>query len=314
MSESDFDVSKILEKIQKSPPEVIPSEDVIKVIELSISLLVKEENMISLSAPIVIVGDLHGQLYDFLEIFRVEPPPPESQYLFLGDYVDRGYYSVETILYLLCLKIKFPGRVHLLRGNHECQTVSRQYGFYFECKYKYENQIIYNKFCELFDFLPLAALIEKRIFAVHGGLSPSFHLLDQLQVANRFIEPDSESLIADLLWSDPHDRPGFLPSKRGVGFTFGGDVTKKFAYLNSLVHVTRAHQVSMKGYHVWFDGLLSTVWSAPNYMYRTGNFASVMRLSDSQRCYSMVFNVFDAVPQNERTVPDTSSAMLPYFL
>ncbi|KAK8891061.1 hypothetical protein M9Y10_028266 [Tritrichomonas musculus] len=314
MQQSDFDVEKIIQKIKKSPPEIISSEDVIKVIEISKSLFVKEENLISISAPLVIVGDLHGQLYDLLEIFRVEPPPPESQFLFLGDYVDRGYYSVETLLFLLCLKIKFPNRVYLLRGNHECKTVSRSYGFYFECKYKYENQMVYDKFCELFDFLPLAALIEKRIFAVHGGLSPSFHLLDQVQVANRFTEPDVEGIIADLLWADPHERSGFLTSKRGVGYTFGADVTKKFAHLNNLIHITRAHQVSMKGYSVWFDGLLSTVWSAPNYMYRTGNLASIMRLSDSQRNYSMVFNVFDAVPKSERTVPETNSSILPYFL
>ena len=310
----DFDVDKILTKIQQRPPEQIDLEDIMSVVELSLQLFIREENMIRLSAPIIVVGDIHGQLYDLLEVFRVEPPPPQSQYLFLGDYVDRGYYSVETLVYLLCLKIKYPTRVFLLRGNHESFTVTQNYGFFAEVVSKYKDQNVYMKFLELFNFLPIAALINEKIFAVHGGLSPYLHLLDQVQVLDRFQEPPFEGPLADLLWSDPNESQGFIVSKRGTGFLFGADTSKKFAHLNNLVHITRAHQLAHKGYHIWFDGLVSTVWSAPNYMYRNRNLASVMRISDSQRGFQMSFNVFDAVPPTERTVPEAIAPLSAYFL
>lgn len=314
MAVSDFNVDVILEKIAKTPPDLIAQEDILKIVDLSIPLFIKEENVLQLSAPLIIVGDIHGQLYDFLEIFRIEPPPPESKFLFLGDYVDRGYYSVETLTYLLCLKIKFPNHVYLLRGNHESEYVTRTYGFLTECIQKYKDQTVYKKCCELFDFLPLAAHINKRIFAIHGGLSPNLHLIDQVQVINRFQEPDQVGPFGDILWSDPGDKNGFRKSTRGVGYIFGADVSKKFAHLNNLVNITRAHQVANNGYQVWFDGLVTTVWSAPNYMYRTGNLASVMRLSDGQNSFSMSFNIFDAVPKSERTIPNTVETISPYFL
>ncbi|OHS98573.1 Ser/Thr protein phosphatase [Tritrichomonas foetus] len=314
MSQHEFHVDKIFEKLTKSPPELLEQNEVVKIIELSTQLFMKEENLLNLASPIIIVGDIHGQLYDLLEIFRVEPPPPESKYLFLGDYVDRGYYSLETLMYLLCLKIKNPDSVFLLRGNHECAAITRTYGFYQECIVKYKDHSVYQRCCELFNFLPLAALINNRIFATHGGLSPNLHLIDQLAVVDRFQEPMLEGPLPDLLWADPSERNGFTVSKRGVGYNFGGDVSKKFAYINNLVHITRAHQVAMKGYQIWFDGLVSTVWSAPNYMYRTGNLASVMRVSNSQRGFSMSFNIFDAVPQTERTVPETNEVLSPYFI
>jgi diadenosine tetraphosphatase ApaH/serine/threonine PP2A family protein phosphatase len=160
----------------------------------------------------------------------------------------------------------------------------------------------------------LAATINGRIFAVHGGLSPSIHLLDQLSAIDRFQDPVTEGPLTDLLWADPFEgMSGFRASKRGLGYLFGGDVTQKFILLNRLTHVTRAHQLAMKGYEVHFGGLASTVWSAPNYMYRSGNLASVMRVSHNEKDFSLWFNIFDAVPGRERTVPAAADVVAPYF-
>jgi diadenosine tetraphosphatase ApaH/serine/threonine PP2A family protein phosphatase len=274
--------------------------------------------MLELSDPLIVVGDIHGQLYDLLEIFRIEPPPPDSTYLFLGDYVDRGYYSIETLIYLLCLKIKFPTQVYLLRGNHESQAVTQTYGFYAECTTKFKEPAVYQECLEVFNYLPFAALITKRIFAIHGGLSPSLHLLDQIPAADRFQEPVIDTPMSDLLWSDPGTTEGFVgfqSSRRGSGYNFGADVTRRFAELNGLTHITRAHQLAQAGYEFFFGGLLSTVWSAPNYMYRSGNLASVMRISHTDSEFALWFNLFDAVPGSERTVPANQATSVPaYFL
>ena len=313
---SDFDVDKVLERLEKSPPELLSVKEVLEIVELAKQLFVKEENMLRLSDPIIVVGDIHGQLYDLLEIFRVEPPPPESQYLFLGDYVDRGYYSLEVLMYILCLKIRSPNRVHMLRGNHESYTVSRTYGFYNECQCKFNDLTIYQKCCDLFNYLPVAATIDDRIFAAHGGLSPSVSLLDQLDAIDRFQEPMIDGPLPDLLWGDPvaDKLQGFKANVRGAGYTFGEAVTKRFVHLNRLTHVTRAHQLAMNGYALFFDGILSTVWSAPNYMYRSGNLASVMKVTNDGQNFSMHFNIFDAVPPRERTVPESAAMISSYFL
>lgn len=312
---NDFNIDNILNKITQAPPADLLESEILSVIDLSKSIFIKEENVLQLSDPIIVVGDIHGQLYDLLEIFRIEPPPPDSKYLFLGDYVDRGYYSVEVIVYLLCLKIKYPSRVFLLRGNHECVAVTKTYGFYAECVSKFNDINVYQRFCDLFNYLPLAAMISGRIFNVHGGLSPSIHLIDQISVIDRFQEPLMDGPLPDLLWGDPNERQvGFQASKRGVGYIFGGDVTKKFAHINGLAHICRAHQLANLGYELFFDGLLSTVWSAPNYMYRSGNLASVMKVSHDQENFTMSYNIFDAVPSAERTIPERERAISSYFL
>jgi diadenosine tetraphosphatase ApaH/serine/threonine PP2A family protein phosphatase len=224
---------------------------------------------------------------------------------------------MEVLIYLLCLKIQFPSQVYLLRGNHETQAVTRTYGFYEECCTKFKDPTIYESCLDLFNYLPFAALINKRIFAVHGGLSPSLHLLDQIPAADRFQEPVTSTVMSDILWGDPGSTEasaGFQASRRGAGYVFGGDVTRRFAALNRITHITRAHQLALQGYDFCFGGLLSTVWSAPNYMYRAGNLASVMRVSHTESEFGLWFNVFGPVPAGERTVPVGKDVMPAYFL
>ncbi|KAJ4289504.1 putative serine/threonine protein phosphatase [Collariella sp. IMI 366227] len=237
-------------------------------------LLMRESNVVHVQAPVTVVGDIHGQFYDLIEIFKIGGWCPDTNYLFLGDYVDRGMFSVETISLLVCLKLRYPNRVHLIRGNHESRGVTQSYGFYTECSRKYGNANVWHYFTDMFDFLTLSVVINDQIFCVHGGP------------------------MADLVWSDPDpDRDEFSLSPRGAGYTFGAQVVKKFLAVNGMSHILRAHQLCQEGYQVLYDDLLSTVWSAPNYCYRCGNMASVLEVSDSGERF---FNVFAAAPENDQ--------------
>ena len=259
----------------------------------------RESNVKSIDPPVSVVGDIHGQFYDLLEMFKVAGELPHTNYLFLGDYVDRGSHSVETISLLLCLKLRYPDRITLLRGNHESRQITQVYGFYTECIRKYSSPRVWAAITDAFDYLPIAAVIGDRIFAVHGGLSPSINILDQLRILNRFGEIPHDGPIADIMWSDPDsEREGFSVSPRGAGYVFGHDVVLKFLWLNKLEHICRAHQLCMTGYQLLFkDECMSTVWSAPNYCYRFNNVASVLEIDErGDRNY----NVFTQAPAEDR--------------
>ncbi|KAJ3120526.1 putative serine/threonine protein phosphatase [Physocladia obscura] len=302
------------------------SEAVVKELcELGKAVLAGEGNVRQVAAPVTVVGDVHGQFYDVLEIFKIAGYCPDVNYVFLGDYVDRGFFSVETIALLLCLKIRHPHRITLIRGNHESRAT---YGFYTECLRKYGNSNVWMYFTDFFDYLVLGAVIEDAIFCVHGGLSPSIHTLDQIKVIDRFKELPHEGPMADLVWSDPAPaatattattpaaslrftaasssasddmRGDFQISPRGAGYLFGKIVTAQFLATNDLGHICRAHQLCMEGYQVLFDDLVSTVWSAPNYCYRAGNLASVLQIGVGLERF---FNVFGPCPDDARVAPN----------
>ncbi|KAG0314679.1 putative serine/threonine protein phosphatase [Linnemannia gamsii] len=278
------------------------AESVIKEIcEKTKELLMTESNVVHIKAPVTVVGDIHGQFYDLLEIFKIGGYCPDTNYLFLGDYVDRGLYSVETISILTCLKLRYPERVQLVRGNHESRAVTSTYGFYTECMKKYGTSDVWHYFTDLFDYLTLSVVIDNMIFCVHGGLSPSIHTIDQIKVIDRFKEIPHEGPMADLVWSDPDPgREEFAVSPRGAGYTFGSMVVEKFLHENRMDHILRAHQLCMEGFQVLFDDQLSTVWSAPNYCYRCGNLASILEIGVEGERH---FNVFEAAPENERPTP-----------
>ncbi|KAH9465379.1 hypothetical protein Pst134EA_013265 [Puccinia striiformis f. sp. tritici] len=290
------------ECIEKLLTKQLLVEALIKEIcEKTKELLMRESNVVHISAPVTVVGDIHGQFYDLIEIFRIGGFCPDTNYLFLGDYVDRGLFSVETISLLTCLKLRYPDRVQLIRGNHESRAVTQTYGFYAECVRKYGSPSVWTYFTDMFDFLTLSVVIEDRIFCVHGGLSPSIHCIDQIKVIDRFREIPHEGPMADLVWSDPDpDKEDFAISPRGAGYTFGAQVVKKFLTINDMHHILRAHQLCMEGFSVLYDDRLSTVWSAPNYCYRCGNMASILEIGPDGHKH---FNVFDAAPENERDGP-----------
>lgn len=300
-------VDEIIEKLYKCQ---VPTEaEVQMVCELATEILSKEENVVSVPSPVTICGDIHGQLYDLFELLKIGGLPPYTNYLFMGDYVDRGYHSVETVTFLLCLKIRYPERVWLLRGNHESRQITQVYGFYDECVRKFGTSAVWRLFTDLFDFLPIAAVVNNDTFCCHGGLSPSFDTIDQLKGIDRRVEVPHEGVMCDVLWSDPDETSGWGQSPRGAGFTFGSDITEAFNHRNGLKLICRAHQLVNEGFNWNHDQACVTIFSAPNYCYRCGNLASLMEMDERG---NHEFTQFDPSPTK---VEDYSVSKIPdYFL
>lgn len=269
----------------------------------------QEGTVITLSSPISVCGDVHGQFYDVLEIFKQGGTPPDTKYLFLGDYVDRGYFSLETILLLLLYKIKFPTRMYMLRGNHETRRVNETYGFYNEVFKKYHHSWPWKMLNEVFDLMPLGAVIDGWAFCIHGGLSPDIKLIEELAISERRMEITQEGKLCDILWSDPDDIDNWRPSERGAGYIFGVNPSEEFCRNNKIQLIMRAHQLVMEGYRYNCNQKVLTVWSAPNYMYSCGNVASIAKVAPS---HEIQFTVFSAVPDAQRLEPDDDIPM--YFM
>lgn len=274
-------------------------------------LLLEESNVQPVSSPVIICGDIHGQFYDLIELFQTGGRIQEgTNYIFMGDFVDRGYYSLETFTYLLTLKARYPNQITLLRGNHESRQITQVYGFYDECQQKYGNANAWKYCTQVFDYLTLAAIIDGRVLCVHGGLSPDVRTLDQIRTIPRNQEIPHEGPFCDLMWSDPEDIETWQVSPRGAGWLFGSRVTMEFTRVNKLDLICRAHQLVQEGYKYMFqERNLVTVWSAPNYCYRCGNVASILALDTNLH---REFKIFNAVPDTDRTAPARTA--VPYFL
>eukprot|EP00939_MAST-03C_sp_MAST-3C-sp1_P005085 g5085.t1 len=273
-------------------------------------ILAEESNVQTVRSPVTVCGDIHGQFYDLLKLFKVGGDLPETSYVFMGDFVDRGHNSVETFELLLCLKARYPDRITLLRGNHESRQITQVYGFYDECLKKYGNVNVWKHCCEVFDFFNVAAVIDGRVLCVHGGLSPSLSTIDAMRTLKRDQEIPHEGPFCDLMWSDPEEIEDWGMSPRGAGFLFGSKVTSKFNHTNGLELICRAHQLMMEGFKYMFhEKNLVTVWSAPNYCYRCGNIASILKFDDN---LEREFRIFQEVPESELTSEDRIRA--DYFL
>lgn len=201
---------------------------------------------------------------------------PEQRFLFLGDYVDRGPQMMETIVYLLALKLRYRDRIYLLRGNHETPAVNRIYGFYEVCMKTYGIGLWWD-FQTVFNRLPMAGLISKRVLCMHGGLSPELTHLDQIRNIPRPCEPQDRGMLIDLLWSDPTNKgEGWFYSPRGISYAFGKGVMSAACKILGIDMVIRAHQVVQDGYEIMVGGQLITIFSAPNYCGQFNNAASVV--------------------------------------
>ncbi|KZF19368.1 Metallo-dependent phosphatase [Xylona heveae TC161] len=283
--------------------------DVQRLCDKAREVLQEESNVQPVKCPVTVCGDIHGQFHDLMELFKIGGPNPDTNYLFMGDYVDRGYYSVETVTLLVALKIRYPQRITILRGNHESRQITQVYGFYDECLRKYGNANVWKFFTDLFDYLPLTALIDNQIFCLHGGLSPSIDTLDNIRSLDRIQEVPHEGPMCDLLWSDPDDRCGWGISPRGAGYTFGQDISEAFNHNNGLTLVARAHQLVMEGYNWSQDRNVVTIFSAPNYCYRCGNQAAIMEIDEHLK---YTFLQFDPCPRAGE--PMVSRRTPDYFL
>ena len=230
-----------------------------------------EPTLLKLKTPLIIVGDIHGQFYDLLNLIQKFGNPSNTRYLFLGDYVDRGKFCIETITLVLTFKIAYPQNVFLLRGNHEGRTMTSFFNFKMECEKKYNSEV-YEDFVDLFMKLPLAATIDNKYFAVHGGISPSLKTLSDLQRLDRQVEIPESGAICDLLWSDPIDEnhDSWQHNKmRSCSFYYSRNQAMKFLNNNQLNLIIRGHEVQNKGfkYQNGMDNepLTLTIFSAPRY-------------------------------------------------
>lgn len=272
------------------------------------AIFTSENNLVKISSPVTVCGDIHGQFPDLLKLFDQGGDCPFTSYVFMGDLVDRGQYSLETILLLFLLKIRYPSRITLIRGNHESRKITQIYGFYDECINKYSGGNIIWKYCvDVFDYMPLAALIDGKTLCVHGGLSPNIQTIDQINHIFRVRDVPDEGNMCDLLWSDPDDVSEWTLSPRGCGYIFGADIVKEFNYVNNLDLICRSHQLVMDGYKYYFDESLVTVWSAPNYCGRCGNAASILKLSSTDRTFILFREFVDELSDDEYVPPGAVS-------
>lgn len=194
-------LDKQIETLQRC--EFLKEQEVKELCDKAKEMLSSESNVQSVETPVTICGDIHGQFDDLIELFRIGGFVPYTNYLFLGDYVDRGFNSVETFLLLIALKIRYPERITLIRGNHESRQITQVYGFYDECMRKYGSINVWRYCTEVFDCFSLAALVDNRIFCVHGGLSPVINRIDEINNIDRKQEVPHEGAMSDLMWSDP---------------------------------------------------------------------------------------------------------------
>ena len=282
--------------------EIIKESDVKSICTKLKEILAGEDNIVRMGSPCTIVGDIHGQFYDLQEMFLVGGPAPCTHYVFMGDFVDRGYHSVESWLYLAVLKVLHPTRVALVRGNHESRQITQVYGFYDECLRKYGSVNVWRYCTEAFDLLPVSALVDGRVYCVHAGLSPSLSTLGDVAAIDRRCEVPHEGAMCDILWSDPDEIEGWGLSPRGAGFLFGGDVVAAFNRTNGVDLICRSHQLVMDGYKAMFAESLVTVWSAPNYCYRCANVASILELDEH---LNKNFKIFEEAPAEAREDKDT---------
>jgi serine/threonine-protein phosphatase PP1 catalytic subunit len=262
----------------------LKEEEIRFLIEQSLLIIKEQKMLVELEAPIKVCGDIHGQYYDLLRIFEHCGVPGDNTFLFLGDYVDRGKQSIETICLLLTYKIKYPTKVYLLRGNHESSVTNRIYGFYDECKRRY-NVRLWRNFTELFNYLPVAALIDEKILCMHGGLSPDLKNFNSITEISRPTEIPDTGLLCDLLWSDPDKEVlDFEENDRGVSVVFGEKIVQEFNKKNDLDLIIRAHQVVDDGYEFFAQRQLITIFSAPNYCGEFDNSAGIMIIDEALTC------------------------------
>eukprot|EP00002_Diphylleia_rotans_P033400 TRINITY_DN709_c0_g4_i1.p1 TRINITY_DN709_c0_g4~~TRINITY_DN709_c0_g4_i1.p1 ORF type:complete len:299 (-),score=48.55 TRINITY_DN709_c0_g4_i1:46-942(-) len=287
---SDFDVDRVISRLlevrtSKSQKSVQLSEAEIRgLCNKAREIFLSQPILLELEAPIKICGDIHGQYYDLLRLFDQGGYPPEANYLFLGDYVDRGKFSLETICLLLSYKIKYPENFFILRGNHECASINRIYGFYDDCKRRYSIKL-WKTFTDCFNCLPICAIIDEKIFCTHGGLSPDLQSLDQIRRLMRPTDVPDNGLLCDLLWADPDkDITGWAENDRGVSYVFGADIVQKFLQKHDMDLICRAHQVVEDGYEFFAKRQLVTLFSAPNYCGEFNNSGSMMSVDDTLMC------------------------------
>ena len=294
-----LDVSQC-SKIGKSIP--IPTFETSLLLDLCATAKRQFETMdvlLELRAPFYIVGDIHGNIFDLIRIL-VSAPPPRARFLFLGDYVDRGEYSIECVTLLFSMMIIYPEHVYLLRGNHEFETMNASYGFAAEVTQHYQSKALYDAFNDTFAYMPLVATFNNQIICVHGGISPHVKDLAQLKKIKRPLQSYEVEIVSDLVWSDPcYDSRSFDESRRGLGVQFGVKALQEFLDVTHMKMLIRAHQCVQSGISRFGGDLLYTVFSCSNYADSQGNRCGLLFLSMQLQLQMFSLPPIDQIPRGE---------------
>ncbi|KAH7819060.1 putative calcineurin A [Monocercomonoides exilis] len=281
--------------------------DITTIVNMAAQIFRTEPNVLDISGEVRVAGDLHGSYYDFLKLLEVGGDPSEFSYLFLGDYVDRGFFGCELLIHMLALKINYPTSFFMIRGNHESKHLTEHFNFKRECIYKY-NSDVYYAFLSVFDTMPFAALIgEKRFFCVHAGISPQLKKIDALNGINRFREIPDTGMVTDMLWSDPvpaeldpSNTVTFIDnSARNCSYYYGATAVRQFLRANSLVALVRGHECKDTGFEMQFPRsgtnpfpTVITLFSCPNYVDSFKNQAAILLVKKEK----IHFRQFSASP------------------
>lgn len=306
---SDFDLDGVIDRLlaigmrkssgassKRRSKDKLPmtSQEIKYILSKARTIFLEQPTLLKLAPPVKIVGDIHGQFHDLIRIFNSCGYPPHTNYLFLGDYVDRGHKSLETILLLLCYKVKYPENFFMLRGNHESANITKIYGFYDECKRRLPlisgSHKLWKNFVDVFNSLPIAATINDKIFCIHGGLSPDLRSLKQIEQIQRPTDIPDKGLLADLLWSDPdpqvktYSASNWPKNDRGVSYCFGRKHVDHFLATFNMDLIVRGHMVVEDGYEFFNKRKLVTVFLAPNYCGEFNNYGAIMGVDTSMCC------------------------------
>ena len=283
-----------------TPIPDFPTKLIMDLCDCYITVLQKKDTLIEVDAPVYILGDIHGNIFDLLRLLIYSGTPPQTRLLFLGDYVDRGEYSIEIVTLLFALGFAYPDHVILLRGNHEFEHVNQVYGFFDECMTQRGSKPLYQAINKVFQWLPFAAVVSGKFFCVHGGLSPSLTSLKQLKGLTRPMDMYDGDLVSDLVWSDPQQTGDldYVRNQRGSGVVFGPPAIAKFLKETNMQYIIRGHECVMLGVQKFGDNLY-TVFSSSSYEDIGNNRAGLMFIDASGKIELFSLPPITIMPRSE---------------
>ena len=301
-------IDDLINKVYKG--DLLSKEEFDKAFLKAKDILSKRENIAMIKTPMIICGCINAHFEELKDIFEICGSISEKKYLFLGDYVGRGWNGLSTFILLILYLIRYPNNITLLRGNHDSRTFSQMYGLYLECINKYNNkeeaEDIFNKINELFDLLQLAAVIDNKYFCIHGGLSPELKKIEEINNIERNKEIPKNGIITDLIWSDPKEEVNeYTPSEKGAGQFYGEKAVDNFLKENQNIEmIIRSHELVDNGYKYQFNNKLLTVFSAPNYAGRLDNIGSVLKINEK---YEFEFVTINGHKPPVKTPPEENA-------
>lgn len=286
---------------EQYPIPTFPAQLISELCNSALEIFKNQPTLLTLTGNVMCIGDTHGNIFDVVRIFKYGGYPISQKYLFLGDYVDRGEYSIDLIVLLLAMTIKYPQNCFLIRGNHELKLINAKYGFFESSFVRYKQIGPFNAVNEVFNYLPIAAVVNQRYFCVHGGISQylkHYHQINKIKKPFDDMENSSDyQLVSDILWSDPIDGPNGIPmQRRNIGIQYNEAMVAEFLNRNKLEAIVRAHTPIDNGVARQYNNMFYTVFSSSDY--ELGRQCGVLLLSVNNPPNSFAMNPIQTVNVN----------------